>query len=213
MLRTGREAADDFDVREIADRRRRLRPSRQHANAVERVGGQLVRSGGKSVLLQHVRHDVEVDVVAEARRRVPRHRRRDFREERFQILAGELARETLVAERGAGRAAEVRAVAAGARGLVGGGAARGLRIGEDAVGNGFSGLLRGHHRNPRHNDNRNEEFGIPNLEFVRAIPNSKFQIPHWTVLHSPGCGGLTGCHATTPVRFVSRRNSLPFCVT
>src|SRR5262249_62246124 len=37
-------------------------------------------------------------------------------------------------------------------------------------------------------------------------------VPH-DAAHNPGCGGLTSSQATTPVRFVSRRNSFPPCVT
>src|SRR5206468_11659827 len=91
-------------------------------------------------------------------------------------------------------AAEIRAMAAAARAVVCGCTAHRLRIGVDAVGHRFRALLRagrdGHHE--RADDGREEHRGAS---------------------HRPGCGGLTGSHATTPARFVSRRNSLPPCVT
>jgi len=65
-----------------------------------------------------VRNDVEIHVVAEACRRVPRHRRGDLREKRFQILSGEFPREALVSERGTGGASEIRAMTSGARDVV-----------------------------------------------------------------------------------------------
>src|SRR5207248_10914819 len=118
--------------------------------------------GGEAVLLQQVRDDVEVHVVAQARRSVPRHRRRDLGEERAQIFSGELPREALIAERGARAAAEIGAVTAGARRVVPRRAARRLRVGVDAVGDRLPALLRARdHEDTKKKNKDNEELSVP----------------------------------------------------
>src|SRR5438445_4055632 len=83
---------------------------------------------------------------------------------------------------------------AAARAVVRGRPAHRLRFGEDAVGHRFRALLRaGRDGHPERADDGQEE--------------------HRGASQRPGCGGLTGSHATTPVRLVSRRNSLAPCVT
>ena len=148
--------------------------ARHHADAVERIRDELLRTGRESVLFQQMCNDVEIHVVAEACRRIPRHRRRDFREKRFQILTGELTREALFSERGARGAAEIRAMTRGTRGVIDCCAAGRLGLRVHTVGHGSCALLsagRGAagecagEDHDRGNEKCVAKFGIRNLEF------------------------------------------------